>query len=129
MTEDIKITDDNIKSVENYLNSYKFCRRMLDLKNYERKYFDTLEWEKESPAEFTLARAKMYEVRHFLLDLPNSDAKLLLYYHFVRGETVEYCAELLGVSRSSAFRLKKRGLEMAYRYSLKIGKDLEKDKF
>ena len=129
MTEENKITSADLKNAENYLNSYKFCRRMLNLKNYEEKYFDTLEWEKESPAEFTLARAKMYEVRHFILDLPNGDEKLLLYYHFVRGETVERCAELLGVSRSSGFRMKKRALELAYRHSVKIGKDLEKGRF
>ena len=44
--------------------------------------------------------------------LPNSDEKLLLYYHYVKGENVERCAELLGISRSSGFRLKKRAHEM-----------------
>ena len=129
MTEEKKITDADLRSVENYLNSYKFCRRMLNLKNYEQKYFDTLEWERESPAEFTLARAKMFEVRHFILDLPNEDEKLLLYYHYVRGETIERCGELLGVSRSSAFRMKKRALGIAFEHSVKIGKNLEKDRF
>ena len=124
-----KISSADLKRVENYLNSYKFCRRMLNLKNYEQKYFDTLEWERESPAEFTLARAKMFEIRHFILDLPNGDEKLLLYYHFVRGETVERCGELVGVSRSSAFRMKKRGLAIAFEHSVKIGKNLEKDRF
>ena len=129
MTEEKKISDADLKNVENYLNSYKFCRRMLNLKNYEQKYFDTLEWERESPAEFTLARAKMFEVRHFILDLPNEDEKLLLYYHYVRGETIERCGELLGVSRSSAFRMKKRALGIAFEHSVKIGKNLEKDRF
>ena len=129
MTEEKKISDADLKNVENYLNSYKFCRRMLNLKNYEQKYFDTLEWERESPAEFTLARAKMFEVRHFILDLPNEDEKLLLYYHYVRGETIERCGDLLGVSRSSAFRMKKRALGIAFEHSVKIGKNLEKDRF
>ena len=129
MTEENKITSEQLKAVENYLNSFKFCRRMLNLRNYEQKYFDTLEWEKESPAEFSLARAKMYEIRHFILDLPNGDEKLLLYYHFVRGETIERCAELLGVSRSSGFRMKKRALALAFEHSVKIGKNLEKERF
>ena len=60
-----------------------------------------------------LARAKMYEIRHFILGLPNSDEKLLLYYHYIRCEPVEKCAELFGISRASAFRLKKRALIMA----------------
>ena len=129
MTQESKTSDKDLEIVENYLKSYKFCRRMLNLKNYEQKYFDTLEWERESPAEFTLARAKMYEIRHFILDLPNGNEKLLLYYHYVRGESIEHCEELLGISRSSAFRMKKRALAIAFEYSVSIGKKLEKDRF
>ena len=62
------------------------------------------------PGELTLVRAKMYEVRHFIMNMENRDEKLLLYYHYIRGESVEKCAELLGISRSSGFRLKKRAL-------------------
>lgn len=129
MTEETQVSSKDLKIIENYLNTYKFCRRMLNLKNYEQKYFDTLEWESESPAEFSLARAKMYEIRHFILDMPNGDEKLLLYYHFVRGETVERCGELLGVSRSSAFRMKKRALAKAFLYSVRIGKKLADERF
>ena len=99
------------------------------MKNYEDKYFDTLEWESESPAEFTLARAKMFEIRHFILDMENSSEKLMLYYHFVRGESIERCGELLGVSRSSAFRMKKRALTLAVSHAKKLGKNLENAKF
>ena len=129
MTEESQVSSKDLEIVENYLNTYKFCRRMLNLRNYEQKYFDTLEWESESPAEFSLARAKMYEIRHFILDMPNCDEKLLLYYHFVRCETVERCGELLGVSRSSAFRMKKRALAKAFLFSVRMGKNLEKCRF
>lgn len=129
MTEKTVITNEDLKNTENYLKSYKFCRDLLSMKNYEEKYFDTLEWESESPAEFSLARAKMFEIRHFILDMQNSKEKLLLYYHYVRGETIEHCGELLGVSRSSAFRMKKRGLGKAFEHSVRIGKNLIKDRF
>ena len=129
MAEKTVITNEDIKNTENYLNSYKFCRQLLNMKNYEDRYFETLEWESESPAEFSLARAKMFEIRHFILDLRNSKEKLLLYYHYVRGETVERCGELLGISRSSAFRLKKKALEMAFERSVSIGKNLVADRF
>ena len=124
-----KTTQKELKDAENYLNSYKFCRTLINMKNYEDKYFDTLEWESESPAEFTLARAKMFEIRHFILDMENSSEKLMLYYHFVRGESIERCGELLGVSRSSAFRMKKRALALAVAHAKKLGKNLENAKF
>ena len=124
-----KPTEKEIKDAENYLCSYKFCRKLINMKNYEDKYFDTLEWESESPAEFSLARAKMFEIRHFILDMGNSSEKLMLYYHFVRGESIERCGELLGVSRSSAFRMKKRALALAVKQAEKLGKNLEKAKF
>lgn len=129
MTEEAQVSGKDLEIIENYLNTYKFCRRMLNLRNYEQKYFDTLEWESESPAEFSLARAKMFEIRHFILDMPNGSEKLLLYYHFVRGETVERCGEMLGVSRSSAFRLKKRALAKAFLHSVSIGKNLSDARF
>ena len=60
-----------------------------------------------------LARARMFEIRHFIMDMPNSDETLMLYYHYVKGEPVERCGELLGISRSSAFRLKAKALALA----------------
>lgn len=120
-----ELTEEQRELTENYLKSYGFCYRLMAMKNYEDKYFDTMVWEPESPAKFTLARAKMYEVRHFILDMPNSDEKLLLFYHYVRMTPVERCAELLGISRSSAFRLKKKALQRAYYHSLATGKELK----
>ena len=129
MTEKEVVSEKNIKRIENYLKGYKFNRRLLMMKNYEEKYFDTLEWESESPAEFSLARAKMYEIRHFLLGMDNSNEKLILYYHYVRNEPIERCAELLGISRSSGFRLKRRALAAAYRKIVEIGKQERLDIF
>ncbi len=114
MTEHIKISEEKIKETDSYLRGYGFSRKLIMLRNYEEKYFDTCEWEKETPAEFSVARSKMYEVRHFVMTLDNSNEKLMLYYHYIRGESVEKCAELLGISRSSGFRLKRRALERAY---------------
>lgn len=120
-----KPTKEEIKQVENYLKSYKFCQKLIMLGNYEKKYFETLEWEREIPAEFSLARSKMFEVRHFIVNMDNSNEKLMLYYHYVHCDTVEKCAELMGISRSSAFRLKKRALEEAYKYGVRTGKSMK----
>ena len=129
MAKTKEITGEQRELIDNYLSSYRFCRRLMAMKNYEEKYFDTMEWESESPAEFTVARAKMYEVRHFILAMKNGNEKLLLYYHYVRGDSVEKCAELMGFSRSSAFRLKKRALAAAYYHSIDMNKELKRGMF
>ena len=108
-----QIDKNDIKRAEDYLKSYRINGKLLRLERYEREYFgekDNCDF--EAMGEAPLARARMYEVRHFINMLPNSDEKLLLYYHYVKGENVERCAELLGISRSSGFRLKKRAHEM-----------------
>lgn len=125
MTEkNTEVTKEQYDKVDNYLKSYKFCRRLIMLGNYEKKYFDTLEWESETPAEFAVARAKMFEVRHFIMGMRNGNEKMLLYYHYVHCDTVEKCAELMGISRASAFRLKKKALAAAYLHSVAEKKPL-----
>lgn len=119
-----ELTEEEREKIDNYLKGFLLCRRMLALKRYEDEYFDTAEWNCEAPAEFAVVRAKMYEIRHFIMAMPNTTEKILLYYHYVRNDSVEKCAELLGISRSSAFRLKKRGLALAFEHSITRGKDL-----
>ncbi len=110
--------------VESYLRGYLFCHRLLNLKKHEQKYIDTIEWEKSIPAELSLARAKMFEIRHFVLGLPNSDEKMLLYFHYIRGDSVEKCGLAMNISRSTAFRLKRRALDMALQHSIQTSHSL-----
>ena len=109
------VTDKDFRATEDYLKGYALCEKMLKLDKYERAYFayDDRNFEYNSN-DCALLRAKMFEIRHFIMSMKNSDEKLLLYYHYIRGETVERCAELLGISDRSAFRMKNRALELAY---------------
>jgi len=105
------------KQIDSFLKGYCTNRRLIQIEKYEKEYFGGGRFPPERdgmPSEGPLSRAKMFEVRHFILSLPNSDEKLLLYYHYVKGDSVERCAELLGVSRRTAFRMKSRALEIAY---------------
>ena len=112
MTEEIDTCE--IKKAEDYLKSYRINGKLLHLERYEREYFgDSGAVDFESLGEVPLARARMYAVRHLINSLKNCDEKLFLYYHYIKGESVERCAHLLGVSRSSAFRMKKRAHVMA----------------
>ena len=110
----ISVTDEQIRTIDNYLKGYTLCEKMLKLDKYERTFFAYNDSKNEYVSnDTTLCRAKMFEIRHFIMSMKNSDEKLMLYYHYVRGETVERCAEMLGISRSSGFRLKKRALILA----------------
>ena len=104
-----------MSKIDDYLKGYQLNRKLLRLDRYEKEYFHTDESDVEALGEAPLARARMFEIRHFIMKMKNSDEKLFLYYHYVKGESVERCGELLGVSRSTAFRIKARALEMAYR--------------
>lgn len=104
------VSEDEIRMMDDYLKGYIMNQKLLKLDRYERTYLGYKDGEDSLPIDAPLARAKMFEVRHFIMDMRNGDEKLLLYYHYIRGESVEKCAELLGISRSSGFRLKKRAL-------------------
>ena len=102
-----------VREADAYLRGYMTNKRLLELDGYEKKFFcDDEEGVVEMTADLPLARARMFEIRHFVLGLENSDEKLLLYYHYIKGQSLEHCAELLGVSRSTAYRLLDRALLM-----------------
>jgi DNA-directed RNA polymerase specialized sigma subunit len=120
VTRTITVTKEEYSEVENYLRTYSFYKKLLKLEKYEQEYFERgglpeiNVW--EDPSGNTVALAKMFEVRHFIMSMQNCDEKLMLYYLFVKGDSVERCAELMGISRSSAFRLKKRAMVLAAEY-------------
>ncbi len=114
MDENSKIAIDKlIEKTDNYLSGYQTNRKLLRLDRYEKEYFHTDENDFEAYGETPLARARMFEIRHFIMSLKNSDEKLMLYYHYIKGESIERCGELLGIGRSTAFRMRRRALIMA----------------
>ncbi|MBE6600051.1 MAG: sigma-70 family RNA polymerase sigma factor [Ruminococcaceae bacterium] len=56
-------------------------------------------------------RAK--DIREFVTALPNCKEKLLLYFRYIRGMSMEKTAELLGISPRSAYRMRQRALDFA----------------
>ena len=119
ITRTITVTKEEFSAVEDYLMTYGFYKKLLRIDKYEQEFFSD---RSESPdlldrsSEIALAHAKMFEVRHFIMGMQNCDEKLFLYHHYVHCDSVERCAELIGISRSSAFRLKKRALVLAAEY-------------
>ena len=74
----------------------------VDAAHYGRVGGDENEW---------LARARA--VRGFIESLAHQPCKLFLFYHYVRGLTVEQTAEELDISARSAYRRKKDALAYA----------------
>ena len=107
-----KENEEAIRHMDSYLKGYTLSRRMLQLNIYENQKSLQSEWSEESPCELSMARARMFDIRHKIMSLENCDEKLMLYYHYIKGETIERCSELIGVSRSSGFRMNRRGLLM-----------------
>ena len=121
-----------IKMAREYLSEYAVFRKLIEMNNYEKNYFGKSEKSLDPegkllalPGSEPDIRLKMFEIRRFVLSLGNCNEKLFLFYHYIHGESVERCAELIKISRRSAFRLKKRSLAFAGR---KLERYFEKQK-
>ena len=118
--EPIKMTKlEEIEAIKEYLSGYKLSRDLLELEKYEREFLRSRAFASERPGDLSMARARMFEIRNFILNLPNSNEKMLLYLHYIDCEPIERCADALDISRSSAFRLKRKALSMALKHRKK----------
>lgn len=98
----------------NYLEGYRLCLDLLELQKYEQSR--AAKQESVGRCETLLAeneafwRARMAEIGRTLSELRNGREKLILYYRYIQGESVERAAGILGISRRTAYRAWKRGL-------------------
>ena len=132
-----EVSADELREAEEYLSSYRHGVRMLDCMRYGRQFMGSevlpedplLYWsetyeEKTSNldgADETIIRARMYGVRQFISELKcDSNTRLLLYWHYIRGVSVTRCAEMMDMSRAGAFRVRKRALECAAKALRKV---------
>ncbi len=104
-----------IRSAEEFLRQYRYGFKLLAMNKYERDYLGPEDCRDglRCTDEEAYIKAKMFEVKRFVTSLSSDDRKLFLYYYYIHGETIEKCGELLGVSRRTAYRLKRRALEYA----------------
>ena len=65
------------------------------------------------PIDINATKAAMLSIRAFIMTLPDCREKMMLYYRYLYGRTVEQCAELLDVSRRTAFRIYEKALIFA----------------
>lgn len=107
-----------LREVEAYLSDYRTSARMLEMNRYERDYFNGNERAVPDLSRETevYLKAKMYDIRAFVLSIGDCDEKLFLYYHYIHGENLVRCGELLDISRATVYRLKKRALQAAAKH-------------
>ena len=105
-----------ISEVERYLLFYRAGSRLLEMNQYERSYFGYTARNEPYEESEAYIKARLYEIRAFILSIGECDEKLFLYYYYVHGESMERCAELLSVSRATVYRLKRSALRLAALY-------------
>ena len=97
------------EEVKEYLERYLIYKQMLDADEYAREYSD-----KVAPlCDGVILRAKMGEIERFIRSLPVCREQTLLFNHYVRGHSVEFCGEMMYISRRTAFRVAKQAIELA----------------
>lgn len=105
-----------IAAAKDFLAGYQLCLDLLELKKYERRRAER--FDEPCRCEDVLAgneafwRARMEEIGQAIAALRNGREKLVLYHRFIRGESVEHAAQILGISRRTAYRAFSRGLSV-----------------
>lgn len=90
---------------DRYLRSY---RRMNSLLRSSRTFY-RLEADASCLDEAAI-QAQMYSLRALVLSLDDVQCRALLYNYYIKGYTLEKCAEIIGVSERGVYRLKNRAL-------------------
>ena len=105
--------ESEIEEVRSFLCGYRMCADILRLRRYERRRGG---YDEEFACADILAgneaywRARMSEVSALIGGMRNGREKLILYYHYIRGESIEHAADLLGFSRRTGYRVHQRAL-------------------
>lgn len=100
------------EKVKEYLEAYKTYKQMLDADEYARDYSD-----KDVPlCDGIILRAKMGEIERFVRSLPVCREQTLLFNHYIRGHSIEFCGEMMYLSRRTAYRVAKKAIEIAAEY-------------
>ncbi|MBR2382078.1 MAG: sigma-70 family RNA polymerase sigma factor [Clostridia bacterium] len=55
--------------------------------------------------------AEMYSLRALVLSISDPSERMLLYHYYIKGQTLEMCGKILGISDRSVYRLKSRALD------------------
>jgi len=91
------------------LNQYSFCKKFLDSQSYANEFFNPLVQNEIDKKK--LYEARIHTIKSLIQLLEPSNEYTFLYLHYIKGISVEKCAECMDVSRRTAFRILKRAHE------------------
>lgn len=103
----------NVAAVRQFLESYQYHGKLLRGNQYARAYFGGGADGGGGAEDDPFLKAAMHPVREFVLTLPDCREKMFLYFRYLHGHSVEKCAELMEVSRRTAFRIANDALHFA----------------
>ena len=108
--------------MDKILSEYSVFRSLVELNRYNKEYFGNAEIlsknnnsnkDPNNASNIYYIQSRMFELRRFVLSLQLENERLFLFYHYIHGLSVGRVADLMGIARSSMFRIKKRSLEYA----------------
>lgn len=107
-------SDERIMKADRTLSCYRKLKSILESSENLGDYANV---------DLDAVKADLFELHRSVTSLYPSSERLLLIQHYINGNTFEVCAELLGISRRSVFRLRKRALELYFNKRIGEGKD------
>lgn len=105
------VNEKNRADINRYLRDYRRTYSMLKSSSLTRKFSGDEAY--RADADEAIFRSRMFEIRAFILSIEQTPEKMLLYYYYVKGFTLDKCAKILGISRRSVYRLKIKALDIA----------------
>ena len=106
--------DARIEAAREFLCGYQLGIQMLHLRQYERKRGRSLELPVVQAdvlrGNEVFWHARMQEIGSLINAMKNGREKMILYYHYIRGESIEHASDLIGFSRRTGYRLHRKGL-------------------
>lgn len=106
-----------MEAARNFLSGYQLCLEMLNLRQYERKRAPAFEWHESEDilcGNEAYWRARMHEIAALINGMRNGREKVVLYYHYIRGQSIEHAADMLGISRRTGYRVHRKALLSIY---------------
>lgn len=113
------LNEREIGYAKNILSEYTVFRKILEARSSHGKAFGNprfLNKERGAFSEMSDAalRVKLFGLRRFILSHPDGDEKLFLFLRYIHGENMSVCAERMGISERTAYRLHKRALAAVF---------------
>lgn len=85
------------------LKSYLVCKRYLDSQAYAKEYFNPDDTRKIDEKE--IYEERIHTIESLMQLLAPSDEYTVFRLHYAKGVPIEKCAECMGVSRRTAYRI------------------------